>query len=484
MKSILSIGFCCSILWANCQNVIAWSNASEISSMAMYGNNFPRIVMDGSGNPMVIWNNSSNLYFSKWTATSFSAPIQLNPIGSNIAGANWMGPDIASKGDTVYVVYKNSPENDTSSHIWCIRSFDGGLTFNSPVRVDYIANNYARFPTVSVNNSGNAIIGFMEFNASFTDPKWVVTKSMDFGNTFSLPVSASGWSGANSEVCDCCPSKIISNGSYVALPYRDNFGNIRDTWCGISLDGGNTFAHGIDLDQLNWSIMACPSSGPDGVIVGDTLITTYMSGASGSNLVYYNKSSLLSNLGTSAIPLDQITPVSLNSQNFPRVDYNLGSLVFAWKQVSGGVQELAVQFTENAMIGMNPTQEIIDQNYVGGVDVALSNGQVWVIWEDENSGTVKFKKGNYNSQTNLVQKNQVTVKAIPNPSSDQWVISGDEINNNTMVELTTINGNHIQNMCIHNGESIIINNTLLTSGIYFATVTTEAGKITLRLMKD
>jgi len=176
--------------------------------------------------------------------------------------------------------------------------------------------------------------------------------------------------------------------------------------------------------------------------------------------------------------------VSLNSQNFPRVDYNLGSLVFAWKQVSGGVQELAVQFTENTMIGMNPTQEIIDQNYVGGVDVSLSNGQIWVVWEDESSGTVKFKKGTYNGQANVIQKDQFTLQVVPNPSSDQWVISGDKINNNTTVELTTINGNRIENVSVYNGESIIINNTQLISGIYLATVITEKGKITLRLVKD
>lgn len=484
MKRILSIGFFLFTAFSFCQNIINWNNAADVSNMSMYGNNFPRIVVDANGNPLVIWNNGSNLYFSRWNGTGFLTPIQLNTNGSSVAGANWMGPDIASRGDTVYVVYKTKPENDTSSHIWCIRSFDGGITFNTANRVDYIGNNFSRFPTITIDNLGNPIIGFMEFDAAFADPQWVVSNSLDFGNTFSNPIQASGWSGPNSEVCDCCPSKIISNGLNVAMPYRDNNSNIRDTWSGISSDGGNTFTHGINVDQLNWTIMSCPASGPDGVIVEDTLITTYMSAAGGSYRVYYNKSSMTSSFGSSAIPLDQFTPATLNSQNFPRVDYNLGSLVFAWKQISGGVQELAIQFTENTQNGINPTQEVIDQNNIGGVDVALFNGQMWVVWEDESSGTVKYRNGNYTSQATLISKDKSSIKATPNPSSNQWVISGEEINNNTLIVLSTINGNPINVMSIENDHSVILDNTQLASGIYIATLYTNDGKVAIRLMKN
>lgn len=84
-----------------------------------------------------------------------------------VAGAGWMGPDIAAHGDTVYVVFKQSPEGSDSSHIFCARSFDGGQTFNTPVRVDNIADSLSRFPTVTTDDSGNPIIGFMKFNSSF-----------------------------------------------------------------------------------------------------------------------------------------------------------------------------------------------------------------------------------------------------------------------------------------------------------------------------
>lgn len=193
---------------------------------------------------------------------------------------------------------------------------------------------------------------------------------------------------------------------------------------------------------------------------------------------------MTSNFGSSAIPLDQFTPATLNSQNFPRVDYNLGSLVFAWKQISGGIQELAIQFTENIQNGINPTQEVIDQNNIGGVDVALYNGQIWVVWEDESSGTVKYRNGNYTSQATLISKDKFSIKATPNPSSNQWVISGEEINNNSLIILSTINGNPINVMSIENDHSVILDNTQLTSGIYFATLYTNAGKVVIRLMKN
>jgi hypothetical protein len=73
----------------------------------------------------------------------------------------------------------------------------------------------------------------------------------------------------------------VSEGNTVVMPYRDNDNNIRDTWVGVSNDGGASFTSGMDVDQQDWLIMACPSSGPDAFIIGDNIYSTYMSGASG-----------------------------------------------------------------------------------------------------------------------------------------------------------------------------------------------------------
>lgn len=281
----LIFSFCVIFFDISLKAQITWGATADIAPSS-FGNHHPRIVVDANENPLVIWGKSNDLMYSRWNGTEFTTPITLNPGNISIAEGSWMGPDIAAHGDSVYVVYKQTPESSSSSPIWCISSYDGGLTFSSPVQVDDIGNSISRFPTITTDDLGNPIIGFMKFDFDFGDPRWVVSKSIDFGVTFLPDVLASGWSGATSEVCDCCPGAITSSGNNIAMLYRDNNENIRDTWAGISTDTGTSFNGGMNVDQQNWMLFACPSSGPDGVIIGDTLYSTFMSAASSNTRVY------------------------------------------------------------------------------------------------------------------------------------------------------------------------------------------------------
>ena len=166
------------------QTGITWNMSSDIAT-ASSGNEHPRIVTDAVGNPLVLWGYSDRVMFSRWNGTAFTTPVMLNPMSMTIAEASWMGPDIAANGNNVYVVFKQTPEADTSSHIYIVHSSDGGINFSAPVKVDNIGDSIARFPTVTVDDAGNPIVGFMKFNSTFGDARWVVTKSIDFGNTLS-----------------------------------------------------------------------------------------------------------------------------------------------------------------------------------------------------------------------------------------------------------------------------------------------------------
>ncbi|MFT5780037.1 MAG: hypothetical protein ACI837_002998, partial [Crocinitomicaceae bacterium] len=185
MKLLLLAGICLFTASSSAQNQITWGTTSDVSA-SNFGYNFPRIVKDGEGDPVISWTDNGDMFFARWNGSGFTTPITLSTV--SIAGAGWMGPDIASMGDTIFAVYKESPEADTNSHVWCTGSFDGGLTFNAPVRVDYIGDNICRFPTVSVDDQGNPIVAFMRFNAGLGDAKWVVSRSNDLGVTFSADV--------------------------------------------------------------------------------------------------------------------------------------------------------------------------------------------------------------------------------------------------------------------------------------------------------
>jgi hypothetical protein len=486
MHLLLFTGLCFLTSLSFGQNQITWGPSADVAS-STFGYNFPRIEKNAAGDPLISWNNNNKMYFARWTGSGFSNPTVISTI--SIAGATWMGPDIAAQGDTVFAVYKEFPEADTNSHVWCRASLNGGMTFNAPVRVDNIGDNVCRFPTVSVDDQGNPIVGFMRFDPGFGDARWVVSKSTDGGQTFVPDVLASGWSSGTSEVCDCCPSKIVSKGNTVAMPYRDNNNNIRDTWVGISTDGGASFSGGMDVDQQAWSIMSCPSSGPDAVFVGDQLYTTYMSAASGSSMVYYNVSAVAALTGSPALPLDQSTPTSLSSQNFPRVDEDLNSMAFVWKQISNGQQELALQFTSNISGGINSVQEIIDTDFVGAVDVLLDKGTIWVIWEDVNSGTVKYRRGSFTGNLGFNQSENLrtTIQVQPNPSSGSWTITGLAQSQDIYFELLSMGGEVIEQESVPSVNGVInfeIVNTSLSSGVYYLRIYDDQFSETVKLLKQ
>ena len=411
----------CFFIFSNIQSQISWNATSNIA-VSSFGNNHPRIVMDKLGNPLVVWNNSANVMFSRWLGSNFSTPVALNPGTITVAGSNWFGPDIASFGDTVYVVFKQTPESSSNSHIWCMNSFDGGITFSLPVQVENIGSNLSSFPTITTDDLGHPIIGFMKYNSSSGDAKWVVAKSIDYGSSYLPDTIASGWSSPTSEVCECCPGAITTSNNTVAMLYRDNDSNIRDSWAGISADNGITFTGGMNINQLNWLVTTCPSSGPDGFIMGDTLYSTFMSKASGMNSVYFNKSSI-SSLANSTGILMTGSISGLTQQNFPRIANSGSATAIVWKQIVGGLSELPILFTNDIKNGFPTLYNTVTSVNALNADVTLFNGTIFVVWQNNSSGTIQYRSGTYSITAIKEEISLHVIDIYPNPSSNNITIN-------------------------------------------------------------
>src|SRR5438105_4883526 len=123
MKKYLLFLFVLSCLFSYGQSGITWSSAITVASSG-YDNMHPRVALNANGDPMVLWGNSSNkVYFARWNGAAFSTPVALNPASMPCFTASWAGPDFASKGDTVYAVFKETPE-DSLHHIYAVHSFN------------------------------------------------------------------------------------------------------------------------------------------------------------------------------------------------------------------------------------------------------------------------------------------------------------------------------------------------------------------------
>jgi hypothetical protein len=462
---------------------VTWDAASNVIPPGS-GNDHPRIVLDGEGDPIVLWSQSGNAMVSKWNDNSFDPPVILNPISIPVAGASWMGPDVSSRGDTLYVVFKETPEHE--GHIWCMTSFDGGTSFSDPIRVDFTGDSLTRFPTVTIDSEGHPIVAFMKFNSQFSDARWVVSRSEDFGNSFLPDVLASGWSSPTADVCDCCPGSIISSGENVVMLYRDNNNNIRDTWAGFSSDGGRTFTYGLNIDRHNWMISACPSSGPDAVVAGDTLYSVFMNGASGKSLVYTNKQLLKDD--TAAVA-SSVTPSNNNIglQNFPRIAGHEQALGMVWKQIMNGQEQLVFSFTSNLSWGWPATPGIIATGDIENADIVISEGNVYVVWEDNASGTMKFRHGTFDSTTSVEYTEiEKYFTAYPNPASGSWLIRTelDLGMNGTMKLYDPVGQLRWTSALSELNQGIEVDCADCVAGIYFLEVIIDLKPFVIRLVKN
>lgn len=460
MKYFITLILTIHLLPSYSQSDIQWSAPVTVAAME-YDNLRPRLSVDAAGNAIVIWGDGAgdNVFFAKWNGTAFTAPLKINPENEDVFVSDWAGPELASSGDTVYIVFKQQPEDYTPAYI--VRSFDAGSTFSVPYAIENIADSISRFPVVAINSSGNPVVGFMKFNADFLDSRWSVAVSNDYGTTFFNDVQASGF--VNDEVCDCCPGSVVVSSNAVIMLYRNNKNNYRNMWAGISTNHGITFSEGIPVDDTNWSLNYCPSSGPDGVLISDTLYTVFMSGASGANRVYLSTTALSDPEGSTTKFLDDAIP-ALNSQNFPRIAHHDDAMALVWKQVVNNDAQIAFLFRSSSQAGFPAESDVIaasSSNNLTNPDVHVSNGKVHVVWQNNADNSIQYLSGNYNlTGTSAPALQQPAIQIYPNPASAQVTLNV-AANSVTVFDL---HGRQIHSQ--YDSEGKLLDVSSLSNGLY------------------
>ena len=82
--------------------------------------------------------------------------------------------------------------------------------------------------------------------------------------TWSVNKKAESLPGNMGGTCECCGLKIVSSPEgHLFIAFRSNINNIRDIWLARSLDKGMTFEPSLKLSSGDWTINACPVSGPN-----------------------------------------------------------------------------------------------------------------------------------------------------------------------------------------------------------------------------
>jgi hypothetical protein len=298
----------------------------------------------------------------------------------------------------------------------------------------------------------------------------VVTKSNDFGSNFSQDVKASGYTGG--EVCDCCPATLLNEGNKTIILYRNNLNNTRTIWAGISSDNGASFSNGLEVDNTAWMVMSCPSSGPDGVIIGDTLYTVFRSSASGTR-VYLSKANINS---STLISSNQITSnfTGLNSQDYPRIAHAGNAAVMVWRQHSAGTGKACISFTNSVQSGFPSTYDSIGSGNVTNLDVTMQEGEIHLVWQNDVTGSVSYRKGTYGTTSvNSLGNVENFMELFPNPATEFIIIPLPGVSKCILVD---INGKQTELQPDWNHEKSVLSIKNLAGGLYSLHFMDQTGK--------
>ena len=481
MKNILiAILFIFTGLTMNSQSLI-WSDPIEVASG--YGNLRPRLALANGDLPIVVWGGGSGnqpVYVSKFNGTGFNTPIAISPEGVDPYCASWVGPDIASTGTDVWVVFEGQVGSDF--RIYSAKSNDGGATFGDTVNVGGYSG-LTRFSAIGVDDAGSPVVTFMEHDQGYANPRYVVSNTKDGGNSWEEYVDASH-AITSSEVCDCCPAEVITDGDNQILMFRNNDSNLRDMWASVSADKGETFTTGSDIDDAGWIISACPSTGPDGFVRGDSVIVTWMTGGYGSPpRVMLNSVSKFTGIGRANQTID--TEGSAK-QNYPRVHGNDQVFAVVYQKPINGSQECILAYSTDGTTQFQKTGIIINLETSGSQtnpDVVFANNVFHFTWQDDKSGNVIYRTATLN-QVGIKDTKDFDIRIYPNPAQNKLYINIPEHENIDEVVIYSNSGRSIKKSVLRADANLAeIDISDLMNGFYSVSIKTEKGNYAKTFIK-
>ncbi|MCF8329515.1 MAG: T9SS type A sorting domain-containing protein [Crocinitomicaceae bacterium] len=426
MKLIVAflLTFLTVISWG--QPIISWEEEIFVTQTNQFGNTRPRICLTAQDIPLVVFGKASSgsLYSSRLIGSMFNTPLPLLP--NNMASylTTWTGPDVASNGDTVVIVFKAQPMD--LGNVYSLRSLDGGLTFSDTIRVDNHPLGVAWLPSLDMDENSNPSVVYMAHDANWTNPRYNVVHSINKGLTYENEMEIT--LAIPQEACDCCPAEYFINGNQHALLYRNNDANVRDIYAVYSDDDGTNYSSYVNVNDLNWTLNSCPSTGPHGIFNNGKLLTASASAASGKYRAYLSETvtspSLVLQTQTMMTPPGNINGI----QNYPRISGENDTIVLIWQESSPSNNDIFAGITVSGSI-----QELVDSKAIvndstmgsqSNPDIIYANGKVHCVFQDAISGKVIYKKGIF-SMNSINQLPNQDLIVFPNPLSTSITIKSN-----------------------------------------------------------
>ena len=465
------------------QTTISYSQGNEliVNDDSQFGFNRPRIVLLDNNEPFVLWGKSAGspiVYGAKLTGSSFSAPVQITPSNMSPRVGSVDGPNIVSNKDSIYVIWGNQDANN--HHVFLSRSFDGGNTFGSPIQTDsVIAGENIEYPGISISNDGTLGIYFIKSDASWNNPSQSLITSYDRGGTFSKDSTVNTFTAG--QPCECCQGSMEIQDSNWVFYYRNNVSNIRNTYTLVSTDSGENFDGVYEMDDLDWFIQSCPSSGPEGHINGDISFTAWMSRATGDGRVLFSSVNMLSGVVSPAAYIDPNVPSNV-FQNYPSVAGSADTIAVVWQDnrflTSNVFTSISIDGGQS-FIGthlLSDTSELIHNT---SIDVAYADGLFHFVWK--NNTKIIYKSMTLPNLLSIytIDLANNTFSIFPNPTSEEFRI--DTKIDVEKISIINIAGKEVKSI---NSKLRIINVEDLVNGVYFIKIEGKNGSSVRKFVKE
>ena len=377
------------------QNLI-WSQPIEVAS-GVSASLRPRIALDIHDNPIVIFAqnaNSNQLYKTKFNNNAFEPIVNLATASPYVSSA--AGPEIAFADDIIYISFEDENEG-----VYILKSINGGTTFSDTVRVDNVYNK-AVLPNVNIKSDFNPLISFTRVNSSWTQINQVVSNSIDGGQTFLQDVSASVITP--NQPCECCFSKVVSEGNTQVSIFRNNDNNVRNFYASVSNDGGQSFSDYLEIDLLDWNLNACPDAGPDAYLKNGKLFITYRSGSLGPNRVF------VARIDLNSLSVDQVTPIdealsSSMSQKHPDIAGDENNVGVVWMDNRSLLNDCFFSYSTDGFDSWSTPVYISDSSLMVQFvepDVAYRNNKFHFVYRNQNQNIILYRTAELQNTSSLI----------------------------------------------------------------------------------
>ncbi len=452
---------------------LTWSAEFPVTGGNNYNNVRPRIALTTGNTPIVMWGDDINsvVFTAKWNGSGFTTPVKIHSDSIDVFTSYWAGPEIDASGDTVFIGLDLLP--DQFKGTYSIRSTDGGLTFDDTVRIDNIGDSLAAYASVDIANGGNPVFTYMRSGTVWMDYwKYTVVQSTDGGDTFEKDVQAGLL--VTGEACDCCPATVKTEGQRQVLMFRNNDNNLRENWMVYSDDGGTSFIASGLTDTTNWVVNQCPSYGPDFIISGNTLHSTWLSRGVGGGVerIYVGSYDINTMKITFQDTISSGDLPTANFQRYSRMDGEGDLLGVVFQHISFGNADILFASSTTGTAGLIDNFDSVNTATVGSQlspDIAYADGTFHIVWQDEESGDVMYRNVSvpYTSIATIAQPG-LKVTVSPNPFHEFAVMKINRGNTNPYsVEIYDASGRVVRNYPNQNSDQLVITKSDLRAGMYF-----------------